>query len=558
MKPLLGHFKFLLPILFGIVSFFVVVGPLPLDPSNIGWLNGLDPSTNYLGWVFFRNTPWTFPLGLNPAYGLDISSSIVYSDSIPLLAIFFKIFSPYLSEPFQYIGIWILSCFILQAWFSWQLSKLISDHLLIRLLICGLLGIFAPPMLKRLGLHAALMGQFLVLAGLYLNLRPQNHYRLLYWLILLASSSLVNFYLLVMVITLWVANISDQWLTQNKITATSVAKELFACIFSTIFLMWQAGYFLGIDNPIRAEGFGSYKLNLLSLFDANHWSYILPNIETPEDLGEGFNFLGLGLLYLIAPFLFVLFSRHISFYLYVKRFPFLFIGLIGLTFFALSNQVSFGMSTMELPWPKTLIEWSGILRSSGRLFWPTYYCLVLVMLAVISSRLSNKILIILFSSALILQIIDTSAGWWPLHRTFNELSKKPFPNPLNNPFWMAAAKHYRNIVIYPSINNQAQLNWQAIAYFAATNELATNAVYLGRKPNIASIDQFNTKIKLQILSASYDPDTLYIFSSPFEIKNEGKFYYHPQKDFFGVVNGFTVLAPNWQEVLNHSTSKKLY
>ena len=555
MSILSKRYAFLIPIVFGIASFFLVVGPTPLDPTNIGWLNGADPSTHYLGWAFFRYSPWSFPIGLNPNYGAEISSSIVYSDSIPLFAFFFKLFSPWLSEPFQYIGIWVLMCFILQAWFSWQLSKLISNHVLIRLLICGLLGIFAPPMLKRLGLHAALMGQFLVLAALYLNFQSQNKYRSFYWFTLLVTSSLVNFYLLVMVAVLWLVNLLDEWLVQQKITVKTLLKVFISCTLATIFVMWQAGYFLGISNPIRAEGFGSYKLNLVSLIDANNWSYILPNIATPEDLGEGFNFLGLGLVCLAPRFIFLLFSRRIAYQAYIKRHPFLIIGLIGLTFFALSNLVSFGMQTFEFPWPSALIEWASVLRSSGRLFWPMYYCLVFVMLAVIARNLSNKLVITLFASALFIQISDTSAGWWPLHRTLNELSKRPFPNPLNGPFWTTAANHYQAVVIYPLINNQAQLNWQPIAYFAATNHLRTNAVYLARKPSIDSVEQFNARIKSQLVSGDYDLNTLYVFSSPSEIKSSNHIQYDPNNDFFGVINGVTILAPNWQVIKNSSNKK---
>jgi len=546
MQRIFRSFDFILPILFGVASFLLVVGPLPLEPTNIGWLNGLDPSTHYLGWEFFRYSPWTLPLGLNPSYGYSIGSSIMYSDSIPIMAIPFKVFGPYLPKPFQYIGLWTLICFILQAWFSWKLSKLISQDLIIRLLICGLLGIFAPPLLKRLGLHAALLGQFLLLAGLYLNLRPQNNQRLLCWLSLLVAASLINFYLLVMIITLWLANVMDQWINHKKITLVVLLKEFVICSLAVIFSMWQAGFFLGKDAPIRAEGFGSYKLNLLSLFDANHWSYVLPNIATPEDLGEGFNYLGLGLICLLPLSIFLIFSNRASLYPYIKRFPFLIFAFIGLTVFALSNLVSIGMYTVEMPWPSALTNLASILRSSGRLFWPVYYGLVFLILAIIAKNVSRKWVIIFFTSALMIQIVDTRAGWWPLHQTFNELSKRPFPNPLNDPFWASAAKQYKAVINYPLIDNQAQINWQPIAYYAASNQLATNAVYLGRRPGTASVAQFNAQIEAQMKSGEYDQTVLYILYPSPQSNYPNPIQYAPQKDFYGVVNGLTVLAPNWQ------------
>ena len=114
-------------ILLAIAAFFWVVGPLALNPQNVAWLDGgFDPAQHYLGWVFFRNSAWSFPLGLNPAFGMDISSSIVYSDSIPLLAFLFKPFAAFLPETFQYFGLWLLLCFILQSYFAWRLTALLQ------------------------------------------------------------------------------------------------------------------------------------------------------------------------------------------------------------------------------------------------------------------------------------------------------------------------------------------------------------------------------------------------------------------------------------------------
>jgi hypothetical protein len=62
----------LLPLLIGVVAFFLVVGPRALNPLNIAWLGNGDPATHYLGWVFFRQSPWSFPIGLNPSYGLEL------------------------------------------------------------------------------------------------------------------------------------------------------------------------------------------------------------------------------------------------------------------------------------------------------------------------------------------------------------------------------------------------------------------------------------------------------------------------------------------------------
>ena len=80
----------LIPICLGIFACLMVVGPKALNPTILDLAQGVDPFKDYLGWMFFRNSPWTFPIGLNPTYGLDFSNSIVFSDSIPLMAFLFK------------------------------------------------------------------------------------------------------------------------------------------------------------------------------------------------------------------------------------------------------------------------------------------------------------------------------------------------------------------------------------------------------------------------------------------------------------------------------------
>jgi hypothetical protein len=97
--------SFYIPFFLGGTFFYLVVGLGPLDPQNLSWIFGrFDPPKDYLGWVFYRNTPWGFPIGSNPNYGIDIGSLIIYSDSAPLMAIFFKLLSPLLETYFNILA----------------------------------------------------------------------------------------------------------------------------------------------------------------------------------------------------------------------------------------------------------------------------------------------------------------------------------------------------------------------------------------------------------------------------------------------------------------------
>src|SRR3989338_10589343 len=66
-------FALLLAGLFGGLFFFYLYGEL-LNPTYIDWIltTGGDPFQHYIGWEFFRHSPWTFPLGINLQYGYPI------------------------------------------------------------------------------------------------------------------------------------------------------------------------------------------------------------------------------------------------------------------------------------------------------------------------------------------------------------------------------------------------------------------------------------------------------------------------------------------------------
>ena len=99
----------------GVVLFFLVFDPRLVDPGYWIWLMEGDPATQYLGWRFFRAEPWHWPPGMIRGYGLEVGSAIVFTDSIPIAAFAAKLLSPFLPEPFQYFGLWALTCFALQG-----------------------------------------------------------------------------------------------------------------------------------------------------------------------------------------------------------------------------------------------------------------------------------------------------------------------------------------------------------------------------------------------------------------------------------------------------------
>lgn len=113
----------------GLVMFIVFGGKPSLDVTNISFMLDGDPAQHWIGWEFFRHTPLLqWPIGNNTAYGIGLNNSIVYTDSIPLFALFFKLISPLLPETFQYTGIWIATCFVLQGATGFLLLNKLTEN----------------------------------------------------------------------------------------------------------------------------------------------------------------------------------------------------------------------------------------------------------------------------------------------------------------------------------------------------------------------------------------------------------------------------------------------
>jgi len=532
------------PLVLSVLAFLILVGLGPLDPRNIAWLDGgFDPSLHYLAWEFYRYSPWGSPVGLNPNYGIDIASSIVYSDSIPVLAIFLKLFSAYLGEPFQYLGIWLLLCLILQSYFAWLLARIYTQDRIILILIT-IFFLFSPPMLWRLGEHAALFGHFLIIGALFLSLRESQNNRILLWSTLVASSFLVNIYIAVPMLFIWFADLMDKLLKSKDIKLNLALSEFFLVFGIVLIELWQSGYLSVGSASTSGKDYGFRQLNLLALFDASGWSYLLKPIPLAHPGFEGFNYFGLGVLVLLPLALLKLSTNRFITKEFLGKHLFLLISFLCLFLFSISNYISLGPWQIKLELPHILTTYFGMLRSSGRMFWPIYYFLLLFVLLGINWRYSRPKVILILSVALAVQLIDTSAGWLLKREVLNRSYSTQWKTPLINPLWKKFPKHYINVLEVPLVRSVLLLpeGWQVFAKYAADNKMGTNGVYIGRYDETKLIAA-NAKYEAAIASGNYDPEALYIIDD--ERVMPVLLHLDPQKDLFAKIDGFNVLAPGW-------------
>jgi len=529
------------PITLGVIAFLAVVGPYALIPSNLAWIQSQDPLQHYLGWTFFRHGPWFFQWGLNPNFGLEIGSAIVYSDSIPIFAFLFKLFNRFLGEPFQYFGIWVLLCFMLQAWFASLVAGLLTKNRLLIYCMSGIL-VFTPMMFWRIGEHAALVGQFLILFALYLNLRKTQKHRIVYWALLLAFAVLIHSYLFVMVLMLWLTDLGDKGINLRTVAWQVIFIEFILVLGLILIVMWFEGYFvLNTSSFSNSERYGGLGIDFLSLFDSRGWSYILPPISSANHSYEGYIYMGLGTI-LILPFvLYGLVRQRFSWLLILKQHIFLAIFCLSATLFALTHNFTLGTWVYQFPLPISLLDMASILRMSARFFWPVFYLIEIFCFFVLIRTYSQPKVVAILVSAFLIQAIDTSAGWINIRKAMMRSPISQFDTPLKNPFWTKVAKHYTKLELGYLTDWVWQPHWSTWSNYAALHKMTTNAVYLSRVDSQKILDSNEKRQKL-FMSGQFDPKTLYIFDDRFVLAVLP--YINRSTEYFARIDGFNVLAPN--------------
>lgn len=161
----------------GIIIFILIYGIRIINPFYVDWLMGRgDLSQHYLGWEFYRRDIWHFPIGLTEKLAYPIKTSVIFTDSIPLLAVIFKLFRKILPEYFQYFGIWGLLSFGLQGYFSTKIFNALRVNRYITF-IGNLFIIVSPILLYRMFMHTSLAAHWLILCCFYLLLRHNRDYK---------------------------------------------------------------------------------------------------------------------------------------------------------------------------------------------------------------------------------------------------------------------------------------------------------------------------------------------------------------------------------------------
>ncbi|MHB8370213.1 MAG: DUF6311 domain-containing protein [Leptospirales bacterium] len=498
-----------------------IIGKSPYWTEPFG-----DRITNLIGALYFAHDNWHFPIFYVPALGTPEGTSIIYTDSLPLLALVAKVIFKLTGVWFNYFGLWLFSCFPLLAFFVALATRKCGLKSMTAIICATLLALANPALLYRFG-HTALMGHFLIVWAFYLYLRllqrPESRNVIAQFCIVTALSVVLQAYFLLMLMPFFLAALATV-VKSGGMTFRSAATRFSVVIGVILGTAWISGI-IGPGTPTAsAWGFGYYSMNLLSPFlpPRQHLPGFLSQHVTWDGNGytwdatggqyEGYNYLGLGILLLLAVHFIA--SRSIVVE-GLKRHVFLLVALLGMFFLALSDQIFIGnwhISVTSIFTP--LGKLTDHFRTGGRLFWPIYYVLVVMLVLLTFRRFPSRTAKALLLLSVGLQLADTQL----LRRNMAEAVQNGYAQVLSQKVWKPLLEEHQFLEQYPSFqcggwagkwpDNNSNME---LLLLAAKLDIPSNSAYLARSSR-------NCKKELaEGLSFRIEKGGLYVFGNNFPI-----------------------------------------
>ena len=510
--------------LLGALVFLALYGVRVLNPANVDWIlnnPSPDPSQHYLGWEFFRRSAVRLPyLGANYSAIYPYRTSILFTDSIPLLALLAKLFSPLLPDRFQYFGLWGLACYALQG----GLAQAILGRLTAlrpgqpakgwgTVAAAGLV-VWFPALTIRMFAHTALAANWLVLLALWLWLRsdallPTTRRVCLAWGILGILCAGIHLYYLPMVGLVLVGYAVRRALQKAGPAAVLLPVVSFcaAALAELVLLGAFAANFAGYSNGYLS---GADLLNLVVPDLAASWE---------QDV-----YIGLGgvlalVLAAVGLVFFALRGRGGRLAAFCRRQrSWLLAGAVVLVLdavAAMGNTVTVGGHTLgTVPIPQPLMDVWAMFSSCARLAWLAGLLLTLLACAAVLRLWNGRLAIGLLVVCMGVQMFGLRAELSKRFATYHSEATYADTTRLTDPAWQTLADSGRfSHLAFASFDFEQDEFWD-LAAFAAEHGWTSNSFYMGHMDgNLAAVTLAG---EMNTLSA----DTLYAFVDEDELARD--------------------------------------
>jgi hypothetical protein len=485
----------LFPIVVGFALAMLLYGPV-ISPAATQWLHWEgDSLMHYMGWAFFIREPWQWPPGAIAGLGDILSSSVVFSDSIPLLALPLKALLPNATQ-WQYLGFFsALSC-VLNVTMAAVLAQRLGSDRWVALLVGIVVALLPHIVLRGLAAHGhtALTAAWIYLGAFWLFLLPFNRATKRWWAAWLTVALCVHFYLFFVVGILWscwlLLGLRSEW-PRSRAVALSTAGYAAMTLCLVTLAMWLAGYFVGSKAMVQSGGFGHFSAELLTFFNPRSLAWfqdakLLPSeslfftgwLSPISGQYEGQTYAGLGVFCLVVIAMWVGWHKPSD-----SRLRMLFVVCCVLFLLSLGNTVVVGTLQVRYPLDALLGPLGSVLRSAGR------FALPLLLLVVVWSASQLRYVqrpALRWGIALavvVVQLVDVSPG---LNFVRQQIANKPNPSlrdsfhvfrEVDDPaFWMQF--HRLVAVPEPDLGYLKPYMWVALEY-----NLRLNIAALARAEN---------------------------------------------------------------------------
>lgn len=519
--------------LLGGIAFALIYGIKILNPLYTDWLlTGGDPSQHYLGWEFFRRSDWYFPLGLTDQLAYPLKTSVIYTDSIPIFAVFFKLFRNILPQQFQYFGIWGLLCFVLQGYYA---AKILGERSSSKTVILAgsVFFIVSPIMVFRMYYHTALAAHWLILLAIYFYSIHEKEYRdifkpVMQWGILGILIGSIHLYFVPMCGAILLGYILCSIWKERKIRIRFFYPGISFSVglFLTIYLL--GGFSSGADTGTNNLGLFSFNLN--AFLNPMSYSTLLKNTSLwnwpfyTQGQYEGFSYLGMGIILLCVCGI-VLMIKNIC----RRKKPSVYqvmtvLMSVGLIVLAASPTITWNDKLLlQLPYSSTIYKYWGIFGSCGRMAWPVVYFLMIFGITSIGNMKwkRKEISCVILILACVVQVVDLSGQLYKRHENYGE--KVVYQSPLAGTVWddIISSGEYKHVVwVTHNVDHDDVIQ---VAVYAMKNDMTMGNFYFAR-----GIDKRDI-IEEQLQNTS--EDCVYVF-----LKSDDTFEYEIYENYEDVLH----------------------
>ncbi|CAN5756414.1 hypothetical protein BH11MYX3_BH11MYX3_32290 [soil metagenome] len=436
--------------LVGLVTFVIVFGPGHLLGTNAYWqMPEQDERMALMGYRYFLHEGWHWPLFISDAINVPYPKSVAFLDCIPIWALANKAVATIIPrwDSFSsdaYLGLWHGLAYALQAVFGVACLRALGHRSWRSGLIAIVFFLALPTWIFRYS-HPALSAHWVLLWALVLYLRTPVGVATprtlsIAKLCQLALAALVSPYQAALSLTVFIPSVLR---SKHRRTIAIWLPVGIACVGLAT---WFAGYFAA-ETLRKQWGFEEESANLLGWLIPQHSGLVgdaqwIASANGTAWQYEGYAYLGLGLLGLLALFL----PRLRILRGVIRRHPFLFAVVVGSAVFALSNHVYVGShEILSFPIPRPLRWFASQFRSPGRFVWVPTYVLMVFLLHGALTRFTTWRGFALVALAALIQLVDATGEW----SRVRGMTSGPTVAVLHQDAWRPLVHGHDEVVILP-------------------------------------------------------------------------------------------------------------